>query len=32
LFGGGFASTPPQPVRHTAPHRRETSAGAPVQR
>jgi L,D-transpeptidase YcbB len=32
LFGGGFASTPPQPVRHAAPHRRETSSGAPVQR
>jgi murein L,D-transpeptidase YcbB/YkuD len=32
LFGGGFASAPPQPVRHAAPHRRETSTGAPVQR
>jgi L,D-transpeptidase YcbB len=32
LFGGGFAATPPQPVRHAAPHRRETSSGAPVQR
>jgi murein L,D-transpeptidase YcbB/YkuD len=32
LFGGGFASTPPAPVRHAAPHRRETSSGAPVQR
>jgi L,D-transpeptidase YcbB len=32
LFGGGFAATPPAPVRHTAPHRRETSSGAPVQR
>jgi hypothetical protein len=32
LFGGGLASTPPQPVRHAAPHRRETSSGAPVQR
>jgi L,D-transpeptidase YcbB len=32
LFGGGFAATPPAPVRHAAPHRRETSSGAPVQR
>jgi L,D-transpeptidase YcbB len=32
LFGGGFAATPPQPVRHAAPHRRETSSGAPIQR
>jgi murein L,D-transpeptidase YcbB/YkuD len=32
LFGGGFAAAPPQPVRHAAPHRRETSSGAPVQR
>ncbi len=32
LFGGGFAATPPQPVRRAAPHRRETSSGAPVQR
>ncbi len=32
LFGGGFAATPPQPVRHAAPHRRETSTGAPIQR
>jgi len=32
LFGGGFASAPPQPVRHATPHRRETSSGAPVQR
>jgi murein L,D-transpeptidase YcbB/YkuD len=32
LFGGGFAATPAQPVRHAAPHRRETSSGAPVQR
>jgi murein L,D-transpeptidase YcbB/YkuD len=32
LFGGGLAATPPQPVRHAAPHRRETSSGAPVQR
>jgi L,D-transpeptidase YcbB len=32
LFGGGMAATPPQPVRHAAPHRRETSSGAPVQR
>src|SRR5580698_4653210 len=32
LFGGGFAAAPPQPVRHTTPHRRETSSGAPIQR
>jgi len=32
LFGGGFASTPPQPVRRATTHRRETSAGTPVQR
>jgi L,D-transpeptidase YcbB len=32
LFGGGFAATPPAPVRHAAPHRRETSSGAPIQR
>ncbi len=32
LFGGGFAATPPAPVRRAAPHRRETSSGAPVQR
>ena len=32
LFGGGFAATPPAPVRHAAPHRRETGSGAPVQR
>src|SRR5580700_5756048 len=32
LFGGGFASAPPAPVRHVAPHRRETSTGAPIQR
>jgi hypothetical protein len=32
LFGGGLAATPPAPVRHAAPHRRETSSGAPVQR
>jgi murein L,D-transpeptidase YcbB/YkuD len=32
LFGGGFAAAPPAPVRHAAPHRRETSSGAPVQR
>jgi murein L,D-transpeptidase YcbB/YkuD len=32
LFGGGFAATPPQPVRRAAAHRRETSSGAPVQR
>src|SRR5580692_4029424 len=32
LFGGGLAATPPAPVRHAAPHRRETSTGAPVQR
>jgi len=32
LFGGGFASAPPAPVRHAAPHRRETSTGAPIQR
>jgi L,D-transpeptidase YcbB len=32
LFGGGMAATPPQPVRHAAPHRRETSSGAPIQR
>jgi L,D-transpeptidase YcbB len=32
LFGGGFAAAPPAPVRRPAPHRRETSSGAPVQR
>jgi L,D-transpeptidase YcbB len=32
LFGGGFAAAPPQPVRRPAPHRRETSSGAPIQR
>ena len=32
LFGGGFAAAPLQPVRHTTPHRRETSSGAPIQR
>jgi murein L,D-transpeptidase YcbB/YkuD len=32
LFGGGFAATPPQPVRRAALHRRETSSGAPIQR
>ncbi len=32
LFGGGFASAPPQPVRRATAHRRETSSGATVQR
>src|SRR5258707_7308378 len=32
LFRGGLGAKPPPPLRHAAPHRRETSSGAPIQR